>query len=90
MKMVWSLWACIGMRIRRTVTTLLSNTSRHCWRGITETGGDVSRYFGEWKPPDQNPKLRSSLLMRWLLHGGELDAGSFRQRDADFSAFFPL
>jgi hypothetical protein len=23
------------------------------------TRGDVSRYFGEWKPPDRNPKPRS-------------------------------
>jgi len=71
-----------GYQIHQGITALLA------WH--YRTGGDVSRYFGEWKPPDRNPKPRSSLLMLWLLHGQKLGAGVFHQHHSDFSAFFLL
>jgi hypothetical protein len=40
-----------GYQLHQGITALLA------WH--YRTGGDVSRYFGEWKPPDRNPKPRS-------------------------------
>ena len=40
-----------GYQTHQGITALLA------WH--YRTGGDVSRYFGEWKPPDRNPKPRS-------------------------------
>ena len=71
-----------GYQTHQGITALLA------W--YYRTGGDVSRYFGEWKPPDRNPKPRSESLMPWLLHGQKLGVDLFRQRNDDFSAFFLL
>jgi hypothetical protein len=40
-----------GYQTHQGITALLA------WH--YRTGGDLSRYFGEWKPPDRNPKPRS-------------------------------
>jgi len=40
-----------GYQTHQGITALLA------WH--YRTGGDVSRYFGEWKPPDRNPKPRA-------------------------------
>jgi hypothetical protein len=40
-----------GYQMHQMVVALMA------WK--IRTGGDVSRYFGEWKPPDRNPKPRS-------------------------------
>ena len=39
-----------GYQTHQGITALLA------WH--FRTGGDVSSYFGEWKPPDRNPKPR--------------------------------